>query len=262
MYVCEWGGCFGTSGSSKGPYVLLSASGTLGLAAKPRNKAVCSFPGRPVNKCLSQGPWPMGGERKGGKARVLVCACVLWGVDWYRKHDYIIQSVPWLFLYSLFRITIFIFGCSFCLPLRTCSVIIPPMCHLLHNTRYTVCHCSGSKAQLWCTKEPWGMEGWSRWRERSKCLQSALSAILCSYGYVFMFFCVCVRLQASACDSMTLLMEKLDHLSDGIHDVQSPNCCCSDVAGPDREKKSLTVSGIHLIKPVLYRGCCTKTITK
>lgn len=46
MHVCEWGGCFWTSSSSKGPYVQLSASGTLGLAAEPRNKAVCSFPGR------------------------------------------------------------------------------------------------------------------------------------------------------------------------------------------------------------------------
>lgn len=54
--VCSRGGCFWTSGSSKGPYVLLSASETLGLAAAPRNKAVCSFPGRPVNKCLSQAP--------------------------------------------------------------------------------------------------------------------------------------------------------------------------------------------------------------
>lgn len=65
-HVCEWGDCFWPSCSSKRPYVLLSASGTLGLAAEPRNKAVSSFPGRRVNKCLSQSPWPMGGGGKRG----------------------------------------------------------------------------------------------------------------------------------------------------------------------------------------------------
>lgn len=66
MYVCECGGCFWTSSLSKSPYVLLSAPETLGLPSEHRNKAVCSFPRRAVNKCLSQTPKPMGGWRKLG----------------------------------------------------------------------------------------------------------------------------------------------------------------------------------------------------
>lgn len=70
MYVSEWvRGLFLDFTLLKEALFVLSASGTRGLAAGPRNKAVCSFPRRPVNKCLSQSQWAMGGEEKRGKER-------------------------------------------------------------------------------------------------------------------------------------------------------------------------------------------------
>ena len=53
--VCE-GAVFGLGSPQRGPMCCYQPLGLLGLAAEPRNKAVCSFPGRPMNKCLSQSP--------------------------------------------------------------------------------------------------------------------------------------------------------------------------------------------------------------
>lgn len=63
-----------------------------------------------------------------------------------------------------------------------------------------------------------------------------------------MCVCVCFDLfvQAAACDSMTLLMKKLDHLNEGIQEVQSANSSHSDVANADEEQQSTTVSQVHL----------------
>lgn len=55
--------------------------------------------------------------------------------------------------------------------------------------------------------------------------------------------CACVRVcvQAPACDSMILLMKKLDHLNDGIQEVQSANSSDADEA----EQQSTAVSQVH-----------------
>lgn len=63
--------------------------------------------------------------------------------------------------------------------------------------------------------------------------------------------CVCVRLcvscvQAAACDSMTLLMKKLDHLNEGVQEVQSANSSHADEANADEEQQSTAVSQVQL----------------
>lgn len=109
--------------------MLLSASGTLGLAAEPRNKAVCSFPGRPVNKCLSQSLQPMGGEGNGR------------GKRYVHNTTTHLHIVPRLFLnvekavYSPLA-AIFLFSFSVCLLLKAPVVLyntlienVPPSQH-------------------------------------------------------------------------------------------------------------------------------------
>lgn len=48
--------------------------------------------------------------------------------------------------------------------------------------------------------------------------------------------------QAAACDSMTLLMKKLDQLKDEIQEVQSANPSHSDATKADQEQQSTMVS--------------------
>lgn len=56
---------------------------------------------------------------------------------------------------------------------------------------------------------------------------------------------MCVQAAAS-CESMTLLMNKLDHLNEGIQEVQSADSSHSDVANADEEQQSTTVSQVQL----------------
>ncbi len=54
------------------------------------------------------------------------------------------------------------------------------------------------------------------------------------------FVCVCT--QATECDSMTLLMKKLDHLSEGIQEVHSVDSFHTDEASGEEEQQSTAVS--------------------
>lgn len=58
--------------------------------------------------------------------------------------------------------------------------------------------------------------------------------------------CVCISLdlyvQATACDSMAQLMNKLDQLSEGIQDVQSADSSDPDDAHTEQEQQSSVVS--------------------
>lgn len=171
MYVYEWGGCFWTSGSSKDPYVLLSASGTLGLVVEPRNKAVCSFPGRPLNKCLSQSPLPMGGKGKRGfryvhnyEHRQIQHICITHtGYIAVFKYSQVI-----LFLTSSFLYLYYFYYFSSVSPHS--PIISLRRCHLLHSVRYTMYPSSNWKSTMFICKEPGCSEGWSRcMRITSRC---------------------------------------------------------------------------------------------
>lgn len=74
VYACmcvSEGAVFGLQAPQRGPMCCYQPLGLWDWQhIGSRNKAVCSFPGRPVNKCLSQSPQPMGGEGKRGKVRV------------------------------------------------------------------------------------------------------------------------------------------------------------------------------------------------
>lgn len=59
--------------------------------------------------------------------------------------------------------------------------------------------------------------------------------------------CVCLlaRVQAAACDSMTLLRKKLEHLSDGIQEVRGTTSSHADEAEADGEQPSAVVSSVE-----------------
>lgn len=100
-------------------------------------------------------------------------------------------------------------------------------------------------------KAPGSSDGWRGWRkgcefsfsgssvhERSQ-WRVCLGAIrIHLHLFLFCFFLTCVQ----TCDSMTLLMKKLDHLNDGNQEVQTAASCCSHTAGADEEQQSNTVS--------------------
>lgn len=78
-----------------------------------------------------------------------------------------------------------------------------------------------------------------------------------------MYVCLCVScacVQAAACDSMTLLMKKLDHLNEGVQEVQSANSSHADEANADEEQQSTAVSQVHLnqLKSGLFILCFTQ----
>lgn len=89
-----------------------------------------------------------------------------------------------------------------------------------------------------------GSAGFSSIHERPQC---KVNPSICPWA-ILTCVCVCFDLfvQAAACDSMTLLMKKLDHLNEGIQEVQSANSSHSDVANADEEQQSTTVSQVHL----------------
>lgn len=73
-----------------------------------------------------------------------------------------------------------------------------------------------------------------------------------------------VHVQAAACDSMTLLMKKLDHLIDSTQEVHSADPAHTGRASADEEAQSAAVSQVHLypLQSGLFIWCCTQARPK
>lgn len=80
------------------------------------------------------------------------------------------------------------------------------------------------------------------WSPYTKGLSMRLSQSLALEKYFPAFVFSDLYAQAAACDSMTLLMKKLDHLNEGIQEVRGTVSSCSHRARADEEQQSNTVS--------------------
>lgn len=88
-------------------------------------------------------------------------------------------------------------------------------------------------------------------RKRSVCWVRFSRFLQVRVGPSALFTCVCLCVsfdpcvQAAACDSMTLLMKKLDRLNEGSQEVQSANPSHADEADADKELQSTVVSQVR-----------------